>query len=359
MRAATAAGLLATAAAFIVPATALGAEARVDGTTLVYTGNPGRDQIRLNGTAGPAFFQINDNGVATVSGGPCVRQDSAILCPVDQVKAARFDLGDGDDELLVSGADEGSTTTELPLTINGGAGNDVLSGAELDDVIDGGPGNDDIPAHAGNDTVTGGEGDDSLRGNDGNDTLDGGPGDDFLNGMEGNDFLKPGTGRDDVRGGDGDDTVDMRNGERDTGEAVCEGGSADTILLDPADQVLEYRSGANLWTVEPSCEKVSGQAAPKPTQIFLTPSGRGPQVTVDLVEALPATIGVQVLLRGRVVARGSVKRKATRTNVRLGRVGARSKVKRGKIYRVTVRVTVKDSGGRKSVATKKLLIAFV
>ena len=64
----------------------------------------------------------------------------------------------GDDVVDASGVAAGS----MQLTLDGGAGNDVLVGGD------------------GDDDIKGDEGDDVLIGGDGVDTLDGGPGDDIL-----------------------------------------------------------------------------------------------------------------------------------------------------------------------------------
>ena len=64
----------------------------------------------------------------------------------------------GDDVVDASGLSAGA----IPLTANGGDGDDVLIGG------------------AGNDTLNGGAGDDVLIGGPGQDVLDGGPGDNIL-----------------------------------------------------------------------------------------------------------------------------------------------------------------------------------
>ena len=92
--------------------------------------------------------------------------------------------GGGNDTLLVN------SMMDIPATIVGGPGKDILAGAMGDDVLDGGPGND---------TLVGGRGDDSLDGGTGKDKLFGGDGDDVLSG---------GTGKDAVTGGDGADSFE-------------------------------------------------------------------------------------------------------------------------------------------------------
>jgi len=61
--------------------------------------------------------------------------------------------------------------------VDGGTGNDRLTGNSDNDVLNGGIGNDRIEGNAGNDTLFGSSGNDDLKGGSGNDLLDGG--DDF------------------------------------------------------------------------------------------------------------------------------------------------------------------------------------
>lgn len=90
---------------------------------------------------------------------------------------------------------EGSTLRQALL--NGGAGNDVLTGYVTDDTMSGGTGDD---------SLNGGAGSDQLFGNDGNDHLMGAAGADNLAGGLGNDQLDGGEGTDTLTGGAGDDT---------------------------------------------------------------------------------------------------------------------------------------------------------
>jgi Ca2+-binding RTX toxin-like protein len=143
-----------------------------------------------------------------------------------------------------------------PVTLQGGAGNDVLIGGPMADSLSGGDGNDSLTGGGGADVLDGGagfdtliesrpsavaglsmslsattlsigtEGTDSLvgierallRGGSGNDTLNassftgpvvlvGGAGSDVITGGSGNDLLIGGTGADTVSGGGGDDIL--------------------------------------------------------------------------------------------------------------------------------------------------------
>ncbi|MEI2718894.1 MAG: calcium-binding protein [Gemmatimonadales bacterium] len=69
--------------------------------------------------------------------------------------------------------------------LQGGTGNDTLTGYNTDDVITGDLGNDHLVGLAGNDTLDGGDGIDVLRGGAGADTLLGGAGNDWLSGRRG------------------------------------------------------------------------------------------------------------------------------------------------------------------------------
>ncbi|MBK8071103.1 MAG: putative Ig domain-containing protein [Ramlibacter sp.] len=98
--------------------------------------------------------------------------------------------------------------------LQGGTGNDTLTGYNTDDVITGDLGNDHLVGLAGNDTLDGGDGIDVLRGGAGADTLLGGAGNDWLLGGAGDDVIDGGAGNDDLRGGDdgwGADTSGLGN----------------------------------------------------------------------------------------------------------------------------------------------------
>ena len=102
-------------------------------------------------------------------------------------------------------------------TINGGAGNDLLTGTSGVDTVDAYGGDDTVDAGAGDDLVFGGDGNDhiyggadndTLGGDNGDDTLSGGTGDNHVYGGAGNDVFIGGAGRDAYYGGAGQDNVD-------------------------------------------------------------------------------------------------------------------------------------------------------
>jgi Ca2+-binding RTX toxin-like protein len=92
----------------------------------------------------------------------------------------------------------------LPLTLNGGGGNDSIIGGLGNDSINGGDGLDTLNGFSGDDTVLGGTGDDFLQGGSGVDFVDGGDGNDNVLGSGGSgDTVRGGLGNDTLDGGDG------------------------------------------------------------------------------------------------------------------------------------------------------------
>jgi Ca2+-binding RTX toxin-like protein len=100
------------------------------------------------------------------------------------------------------------SASDKGLKLNGGNGNDTLSGNatnNAEDVLQGGNGDDSLFGYGGTDALYGGNGNDKLAGgagidylfgDSGDDTLDGGTEGDFLFGGKGNDIIIGGTGAD-------------------------------------------------------------------------------------------------------------------------------------------------------------------
>ena len=94
---------------------------------------------------------------------------------------------------------DGSTLQGAALRqalLNGGTGDDVLTGYASDDALSGGAGNDTLSGLTGVDRLYGNDGNDQLFGGAGADSLEGGLGDDQLDGGEGADMLTGGAGND-------------------------------------------------------------------------------------------------------------------------------------------------------------------
>jgi Ca2+-binding RTX toxin-like protein len=93
------------------------------------------------------------------------------------------------------------------MTIDGGDGNDLLTGGGGKNVLIGGNGNDILYGAAGDDMLFGGAGNDDLYGGDGNDVLVGGDGNDILDGGNGRDVLIGSQDNDKLDGGNDDDVL--------------------------------------------------------------------------------------------------------------------------------------------------------
>ena len=102
-----------------------------------------------------------------------------------------------------------ATSAFSKIEITAGQGNDTIdaSAARVPVTIDGG---------AGNDSILGGQANDSLQGNTGDDTLFGGNGNDTLRGNQGNDYLNGGRGTDNIFGDAGNDQIFAPDNEIDT-----------------------------------------------------------------------------------------------------------------------------------------------
>ncbi len=135
--------------------------------------------------------------------------------------------GDGNDVISGGSGNDVIDAGNGDNTVSGGAGNDTIVAGTGNDSIDGGAGNDSIIAGAGNDTVTGGDGNDFIDAGAGNDSVDGGNGNDTIFGGAGNDTLTGGAGEDQLFGGDGNDIVNA-----DTSDVAFNGGAGtDTMNL--------------------------------------------------------------------------------------------------------------------------------
>ncbi|MFP3544106.1 VCBS domain-containing protein [Rhizobium sp. SIMBA_035] len=136
---------------------------------------------------------------------------------------------------------EVSVTSNAPsagATLDGGAGNDVITGGTGDDTIYGGTGDDLIRGGAGNDKIYGGDGDDFISGGKGDDTLSGGTGNDTFS-------YSAGDGNDRIDGGDGNDTLHIAGS--DTGSTF----NINDVMIDGVKNLavnIEEGSTANAAT---------------------------------------------------------------------------------------------------------------
>jgi Ca2+-binding RTX toxin-like protein len=167
------------------------------GSSNTVRGTEGNDFVHVKKADGLAgclgLYEVNVNGRSQ-------------YMTKEQLESTRFELGAGDDVLIV---DE---NVKAGITADGGKGNDILIGGGGDDKLAGGKGNDILIGGGGNDRLDGGKGDDWLFGGHGNDRLAGGHGADHLYGGHGSDTLAGGPGRDWLDGGRGRDISDGGRG---------------------------------------------------------------------------------------------------------------------------------------------------
>jgi Ca2+-binding RTX toxin-like protein len=157
----------------------------------------------------------------------------------------------GSDNIQVSGTGSSVAVTGLAATV-------TLAGAEgANDqlVIDGGNGNDVINAAglaagvigltidggAGNDTITGSQGNDTLIGDDGNDTVIGGRGNDVALLGNGNDTFvwNPGDGSDTVEGQAGTDTLVFNGSNANENIDISANGSRARLFRDVGNVTMD------------------------------------------------------------------------------------------------------------------------
>ena len=198
--------------AFALPGAAQAGTITWSGDTLTYTAADGEknhtgpwygveDESRITISDGYGITVVDDTG------GHCKEIAGRYECDVPEKMV--FALGDGDDymtwsdqrdvEYVVDGGEgnddirgfSGSMAVGLRQTIDGGPGDDILSGHHGADVVRGGPGNDEVDGGSANDRVEGGDGDDTMLGdgyeNAGTDVIDGGAGVDSIA-----DWVRPG-----------------------------------------------------------------------------------------------------------------------------------------------------------------------
>jgi Ca2+-binding RTX toxin-like protein len=124
------------------------------------------DSITVNGTVGADNIKVTASGtLVTVSG----LSAQVTIDHADASDVLTIAGGAGDDMIDASGL----AANKISLTLNGGAGTDVIRGSHGDDFIAGGTGNDTSFMGDGNDVFTWnpGDGSDVVDGQKGNDTL--------------------------------------------------------------------------------------------------------------------------------------------------------------------------------------------
>jgi hypothetical protein len=138
-----------------------------DPTERTIKGTDGNDVLTIkkaDGIAGQhGLYEVNLNGDVT-------------MMTKEELENTKFDLGKGDDAVVAAGAD-------ADLTINTGAGDDLVIGGNGDDTLKTGSGDDIVLGMGGDDTIKTGSGDDLVLGfGGGDDSVNTGSGDDRVSG---------------------------------------------------------------------------------------------------------------------------------------------------------------------------------
>jgi Ca2+-binding RTX toxin-like protein len=235
--------------------------------TVLVRATRGGDAMRVVGGAAPGENAADLGGNATA-------------LAAKNVEAMTFSLGPGNDAF--SGA--ATTPANVPLTIFGGADDDILSGGAKNDVLNAEEGNDTIDDGAsasGADVMNGGPGEDTItyerrtagvtialcnaaagtgcsapdcacpQANGGageNDTLvnfenaSGGAGDDVVTGESGPNTLSGRGGNDHLDGADGQDQIYGDEGD----DVIVAGGDDDILTGGPGKDTLDGNQGDNI-----------------------------------------------------------------------------------------------------------------
>ncbi len=155
--------------------------------TVVLAGGSAQSTIRIWLTSDGRSYVVDSAAPLEVGGTVCENSPgnpNELVCKAPMVAGFEVNAGVGDDIVAVSRA------VEIPVTMRGGAGRDILVGGSGPDKLSGGEGNDRLVGRGGDDLIYGGPGDDAIVG---------GPGDDVLRGGAGQDSIDGGPGENNVR----------------------------------------------------------------------------------------------------------------------------------------------------------------
>ena len=246
-------------------------------------GGDGDDTLRFNTFTGDKTVEVIDGGLGSNIVAGTSASNVLDFSGTSFINIAEIDGGAGNDNI--------TGTAEADL-IRGGAGNDTLNGGAGDDIfrVDGTSNN--------HDTVTGGEGTDTVLGGDDDDTLrfntftgdktvevidgglgsnivagtsasnvldfsgtsfiniaeiDGGAGNDNITGTAAGDMIRGGAGNDTLNGGTGDD-IFLVDGTSNNHDTVTGGEGTDTVLGGDGDDTLRF----NTFTAEKTVEVIDG-----------------------------------------------------------------------------------------------------
>jgi Ca2+-binding RTX toxin-like protein len=157
--------------------------------TIVLAGGSAQNTMHIWLTPDGYSYVVDSVAPLEVGGTVCENapeNPNELICQAPLVAGFEVNGGPVTDTVVVS------QTVEVPVTMRGGPGRDVLVGGSGPDKLIGGAGRDKLAGRSGDDAIFGGPGGDALWGGSGDDVLWGGPG---------RDGLHPGTGSDSLHEG--------------------------------------------------------------------------------------------------------------------------------------------------------------
>jgi len=286
------AGTLAAAMTWLWAPGAFASTATINNGSTLRVAESGNEPntITVGYTAGSDTYIVTDaSSNLTKSGSACAQADSrTVTCPGGGIKTISVDTGSGSDLIII---DRATVPASIETNLDGGPGNDVVSGGRGKDDMNGGTGDDLLDGHEGADDINGGNGNDtvtyadrttplfvtvgSTNGNDGNeldqsglvrdtvhgdiegvlggsagDTLIGDNSAEALNGGPGNDVLLGNGGGDTLIGFDGADFLSGGNGsDLELGQAgndrLIGGPDGDRLIGGPDNDAIKGKKGSD------------------------------------------------------------------------------------------------------------------
>ena len=369
---------------------------------------PGEDSDVMNGGDGVDVVEVNGGNGGETFETKTQPGSKRLLFERSAPAGTEFTLDIGGAEKLVTlmgGGDDifkGNDVSTLPATVEGGDGNDDITGTVAADTLAGDAGNDKILGARGNDDMSGGDGDDLLvwTPGDGSDKFEGGAGNDVaqdnggnaaehfvvsangqrvtatrdtgapffldigtsetldLNANGGNDSVDVNGGlaaliKVDVNLGDGDDSVRTRN---DSSELVDGAAGTDSAQVDATDAVSNVEA-IDAPAVIPPPDVIAPKAAVESRRMKV--SGGRAAVRLSLPAGESDSSGrIRILRGGKVV--GSLAIELTGGEAKTFRVALGRKTRialaeaPGKKLRATVKIKLTDAAGNAATVSKRL-----
>jgi hypothetical protein len=174
-------------AVLALQAPAVAAVAKPQTYTVLLAGGAENSRIQIWLTPDGRDYVIDSIVELEVGGEVCSHPEgmpNELVCSAPQIAGFEVNSGGGDDRVTVA------KEISVPVTMRGGAGNDVLLGGSGPDKLIGGEGDDRLFGGRGDDQLFGGPGVDTLFAGRGDDLVRGGPEDDRLGGGPGSNSVR-------------------------------------------------------------------------------------------------------------------------------------------------------------------------